>query len=71
MQFERAIQVLCDGGVEFVVIGRVSAAFHGSSQITYDLDVCFSRTFENLSRHAGTIPPTAEGVARRSPIRLG
>ena len=57
MQFERAIQVLCDGGVEFVVIGGVSAAFHGRSQIIYDLDVCFSRTFENLRRLAATLAP--------------
>jgi len=29
MQFERAVQTLSDGGVEFVLIGGVSATFHG------------------------------------------
>jgi hypothetical protein len=57
MQFERAIQVLCDAGVEFVVIGGVSAAFHGSSRVTFDLDICFSRTPENLRRVTATLAP--------------
>jgi len=38
MQFEKAVQTLCDAGVEFVIIGGLSAAFHGSAQVTYDLD---------------------------------
>ena len=50
MQFEKAIQALCDGGVEFVVIGGVSTTFHGSARVTYDLDICYSRAPENLSR---------------------
>jgi hypothetical protein len=48
MQFARAVQTLCDAGVEFVVIGGLSATFHGSARVTLDLDICYSRTASNL-----------------------
>lgn len=57
MQFEKAVQTLCDAGVEFVVIGGVSATFHGSARVTYDLDVCYSRAPSNLRRLAGALAP--------------
>jgi hypothetical protein len=57
MQFEKAIQALCDGGVEFVVIGGVSTTFHGSARVTYDLDICYSRAPENLSRITNALAP--------------
>ncbi len=50
MQFGKAIQALADAEVEFVVIGGVSATFHGSARVTYDLDICYSRSSHNLSR---------------------
>jgi hypothetical protein len=52
MQFEKAVQALCDGGVDFVVIGGLSATFHGSARVTYDLDICYSRVSVNLHRLA-------------------
>ena len=55
MQFEKAVQTLCDAGVEFVIIGGLSATFHGSSRVTYDLDICYSRTTDNLRRLAGAL----------------
>jgi hypothetical protein len=42
MQFGKAVQALTDLGVDFVVIGGLAATFHGSSQVTYDLDICYS-----------------------------
>jgi hypothetical protein len=50
MQFERALQTLADAGVDFVVIGGVSATIHGSARVTFDLDICFSRVSANLQR---------------------
>jgi hypothetical protein len=49
MQFEKAIQTLCDAEVEFVVIGGLSAILHGSARVTFDLDVCYSRSTANLN----------------------
>ena len=57
MQFEKAVQSLCDAGVEFVIIGGVSAALHGSARVTYDLDICYSRGPENLRRLAAALQP--------------
>jgi hypothetical protein len=57
MQFESAVKVLCDAGVEFVVIGGLAATFHGSAQITYDLDICYCRTASNLKRLLIAIAP--------------
>ena len=57
MQFAAALQALSDAGVEFVVIGGLAAAFHGSATITYDLDICYSRSPTNLRRVAETLAP--------------
>lgn len=57
MQLTKAIQALCDAGVEFVVVGGVSATLHGSERVTYDLDLCYSRTSANLTRIATSLAP--------------
>jgi hypothetical protein len=57
MQFEKAAQALCDAGVEFVVIGGLSATFHGSTRGTYVLDICYSRTSTNLRRLTSALAP--------------
>ena len=57
MNFELAVQHLCDAGVEFVVIGGWAAIFHGSAHVTNDLDICFSRHQENLRKLVGALAP--------------
>lgn len=57
MQFERAVQALCDARVDFIVIGGVSATFHGSARVTYDLDICYSRAWANLGRLTSALAP--------------
>lgn len=57
MQFEKAVQTLCDAAVDFIVIGGLSATFHGSARVTYDLDVCYSRASANLRRLAEALAP--------------
>jgi len=57
MQFARAIHALCDAQVDFVVIGGLSATLHGSARVTYDLDICYSRTSVNLRRLAAALAP--------------
>jgi hypothetical protein len=47
VNFEVAIERLCDAGVRFVVIGGWAAIFHGSAHVTNDLDICYSRDKEN------------------------
>ena len=50
-----ALRVLTEHEVEFVVIGGVAAAAHGSPSVTIDLDVCYSRDLENLVRLADAL----------------
>ncbi|MGH2607946.1 MAG: hypothetical protein ACRDHF_02550 [Tepidiformaceae bacterium] len=48
---------MVDAGVEFIVIGGVAAAVHGSSRSTADLDVVYRRTTENLQRLSDALGP--------------
>lgn len=57
MNFAAATQCLSDAGVDFVVIGGWAAIFHGSSHVTNDLDICYSRDQENLRRLAAALAP--------------
>ncbi len=56
-EFVKAVQILADKNVEFVIIGGWAAIVHGSSYITNDLDVCFERSRENCSRLASALAP--------------
>ena len=49
-EFLKIISVLNQGGVRFVVIGGVAMRLHGSSHITEDIDICYSRKAEDCPR---------------------
>jgi len=57
MNFDRAVQALCDAGVEFIIIGGWSAILHGSAHVTSDLDVFFARRKGNLRRLVEALAP--------------
>ncbi|HYW47340.1 MAG TPA: hypothetical protein VE959_31015 [Bryobacteraceae bacterium] len=57
MEFARAVQTLCDCGVDFVIIGGVCAVLHGGPRATFDLDICYSRVHSNLQRLAAALAP--------------
>ena len=57
MNLIRAVQVLVDAQVDFVIIGGWSAILHGSAHLTRDLDICFSRARDNLNRIAAALRP--------------
>ena len=46
----RILVELARQGVDYVVIGGIAAALHGSPSATFDLDVCYSREQANLVR---------------------
>ncbi|MDT4967142.1 MAG: hypothetical protein QOJ64_1879 [Acidobacteriota bacterium] len=46
----QTIELLAARGVEFVIVGGVAMTLHGSSSVTFDLDVCYARSNENLQR---------------------
>jgi len=55
--FEDVIVRLAEAEVEFVVVGGVSAALQGAPIVTFDLDVCFRRTPENIDRIVRALSP--------------
>src|SRR4051812_25870483 len=57
MNFDLAVQSLCDARVDFILIGGWSAILHGSAYITNDLDICFDRDRANLKRLATALAP--------------
>lgn len=44
------LRTLAAAEVEFIIVGGVAAAAHGSSRLTRDLDVIYRRTPDNFSR---------------------
>src|SRR5215470_11167957 len=52
---EKHLLLLAQYAVDFVVVGGVAATLHGSSHITQDLDVCYSREKANLERLANAL----------------
>lgn len=55
--FQGLLRSLVGGGVNFVVIGGVAGAVHGSAQATYDLDVVYSRDQQNVERLVKALDP--------------
>ena len=43
--------------VDFVIIGGMAAVAHGSAYLTLDLDLCYSRKAENLTKLADALAP--------------
>jgi len=60
-------------GVEFIVLGGQAAALFGSPIPTYDIDLCYRRTEENLSHLADALRelrPTLRGAPPDLPFRI-
>jgi hypothetical protein len=49
------LEVLGRHGVDFVVVGGVAGGAHGSAYPTYDLDIAYQRSDENLERLASAL----------------
>jgi predicted nucleotidyltransferase len=58
-RFGELIRRLDEGGVEFIVIGGIAAIAHGTARATYDLDIVYRRTPENLDRMVRCLAPIA------------
>lgn len=57
MQFKTLLSALAANDVEFVIIGGLAATLHGSARVTYDLDIVYSRTPENLAKIVAALSP--------------
>ena len=54
---------------EFIVIGGVAATIHGSARATYDVDLLYSRNYENIQRLANSLGPYKPHL-REAPLGL-
>jgi hypothetical protein len=50
-----ALVKLADAGVDFVLIGGLAGQAHGSALLTFDLDIAYERSPENLRRLASVL----------------
>lgn len=57
IQVELTLRLLTQHQVEFVIVGGVAISAHGSSYLTYDLDVAYARTRDNVKRLAAALAP--------------
>lgn len=54
---EKFITLLNKAEVEYVVIGGVALVAHGSARVTFDLDICYKCTKENVERLCNALAP--------------
>lgn len=56
-KFEDLIPALSAADVEFILVGGLAAIVHSSSRATYDVDVVYRRSPENMERLCRTLAP--------------
>ncbi len=72
IQFRKILEWLNDHQVDFIIIGGVAASLHGSAHVTFDLDICYSRTPDNLKNLAAaliSITATLRGAPANLPFK--
>ena len=72
-KLERIVEILERHAVEFLVIGGQAEILMGSPRVTYDTDLCYRRTEENLKRLAEALTemhPTLRGAPPDLPFVL-
>ena len=55
--FNALIRLLTDNDVEFIIVGGAAATAHGSARLTFDLDVVYNRSNENIARIVKALQP--------------
>ena len=55
--FTALLKVLTGSQVEFIIVGGVAAAIHGSARVTIDLDIVYKRSSANLARLVDALSP--------------
>lgn len=64
IDFPKLLRLLTMHDVAFIIIGGVAAVIHGSSRLTQDLDIVYSRSPKNLTR-------LVQALAEHSPYLRG
>ena len=56
-KFGQVLEILSRGEIQFIVVGGLAAIAHGNARSTYDVDVVYSRTRENIQKLVQVIAP--------------
>ena len=70
---ERLLTILDAARIEYIVIGGVAMSAHGSAHVTYDLDICYRRTKDNIERLCNALEPIhpfLRGAPKDLPFRF-
>lgn len=54
---EKVLQLFGQNKVDFIIVGGAAAIVHGSTRLTQDLDLVYSRGKENLEKIVQTLKP--------------
>jgi len=55
--FQALLRALSENDVEFILVGGAAATAHGSARLTFDLDIVYRRTPENVQRLVSALAP--------------
>jgi len=69
VDLEQIIPPLVKAKIDFILIGGMAAILHGSARVTFDVDLVYSRTHENIARIAAALAPYRP-YARDAPPNL-
>ena len=68
-EIAQGLKLFADFNVDCVVVGGIAAGARGSSQLTFDVTVCYARDYENLIRLA-TVLQSVKAILRGAPPDL-
>lgn len=72
-RFEDLLPALSSAEIEFILVGGLAAIAHSSSRATYDVDIVYRRTPENINRLCRALQPhepRLRGAPRGLPFML-
>jgi hypothetical protein len=61
----QVIPPLVRAKLDFILIGGMAAILHGSARVTFDVDVVYSRTHDNIERLTNALARIAPTFATR------
>jgi len=65
----QVIPALVRAKVDFILIGGMAAILHGSARVTFDVDIVYSRTRENIERVVAVLAPDDPYLREAPPNR--
>lgn len=55
--FNALLRILTENNVEFIIVGGAAATALGSARLTFDLDIVYKRSRENIERIVSALQP--------------